>query len=513
MDNDKPLDTRTFAISIIESIKGSPFDINQVNDQMTVNVVGVEDLPTITLGSDANFLVSADLPTDPNVVYSPDKLPYVNSGMNISDLDDPNAFGGLIRIANWNWKTDAFTLDIQDENGVIKPILFDVRTAANVNEAVDQISEIIKKSAGTGQYGLTYDNLMVSEQVHYVAQGEDYGDDLLPTTGTLVNAENKATLGFLQIKLGYALAVYEGDAHVYPYPVPMQAFSHSDDAVNTGVFNTLRIASNEVSVDRPVEFVITGAKKNAASLTQEQSVNMSGNEVLEHFSGSTSVMTRSVQLDFTTNNAPMVSLLPDLYLNSGDGSTITLNTIADIQDIKDSSIANESDHLQYASVTLYNVPESYEFYVAPLKASAQGKALMTQASVLEGVEANTPTSKYNSVDKSWTIEFSGDDTPENYQAMLNRLTIEDPFATGFQTTEMVIRLQDAANNGTAVAPKVTTIKTTVNLTFQYLMDDELTIPTKSEAKIAYMAVDDAMNDQAPQLVLTGVGVAHPVDAH
>jgi hypothetical protein len=96
--------------------------------------------------------------------------------------------------------------------------------------------------------------------------------------------------------------------------------------------------------------------------------------------------------------------------------------------------------------------------------------------------------------------------------MLNRLTIEDPFATGFQTTEMVIRLQDAANNGTAVAPKVTTIKTTVNLTFQYLMDDELTIPTKSEAKIAYMAVDDAMNDQA-QLVLTGVGVAHPVDAH
>jgi hypothetical protein len=292
----------------------------------------------------------------------------------------------------------------------------------------------------------------------------------------------------------------------------MQAFSHSDDAVNTGVFNTLRIASNEVSVDRPVEFVITGAKKNAASLTQEQSVNMSGNEVLEHFSGSTSVMTRSVQLDFTTNNAPMVSLLPDLYLNSGDGSTITLNTIADIQDIKDSSIANESDHLQYASVTLYNVPESYEFYVAPLKASAQGKALMTQASVLEGVEANTPTSKYNSVEKSWTIEFSGDDTPENYQAMLNRLTIEDPFATGFQTTEMVIRLQDAANNGTAVAPKVTTIKTTVNLTFQYLMDDELTIPTKSEAKIAYMAVDDAMNDQA-QLVLTGVGVAHPVDAH
>jgi hypothetical protein len=293
----------------------------------------------------------------------------------------------------------------------------------------------------------------------------------------------------------------------------MQAFSHSDDAVNTGVFNTLRIASNEVSVDRPVEFVITGAKKNAASLTQEQSVNMSGNEVLEHFSGSTSVMTRSVQLDFTTNNAPMVSLLPDLDLNSGDGSTITLNTIADIQDIKDSSIANESDHLQHASVTLYNVPESYEFYVAPLKASAQGKALMTQASVLEGVEANTPTSKYNSVEKSWTIEFSGDDTPENYQAMLNRLTIEDPFATGFQTTEMVIRLQDAANNGTAVAPKVTTIKTTVNLTFQYLMDDELTIPTKSEAKIAYMAVDDAMNDQAPQLVLTGVGVAHPVDAH
>jgi hypothetical protein len=45
------------------------------------------------------------------------------------------------------------------------------------------------------------------------------------------------------------------------------------------------------------------------------------------------------------------------------------------------------------------------------------------------------------------------------------------------------------------------------------MDDELTIPTKSEAKIAYMAVDDAMNDQAPQLVLTGVGGAHPVDAH
>jgi hypothetical protein len=503
----KPKDTRTVDIEI----KGPLF--TSVRDQMSINVVGVEDLPTITLGSDANFLVSADLPTDPNVVYSPDKLPYVNSGMNISDLDDPNAFGGLIRIANWNWKTDAFTLDIQDENGVIKPILFDVRTAANVNEAVDQISEIIKKSAGTGQYGLTYDNLMVSEQVHYVAQGEDYGDDLLPTTGTLVNAENKATLGFLQIKLGYALAVYEGDAHVYPYPVPMQAFSHSDDAVNTGVFNTLRIASNEVSVDRPVEFVITGAKKNAASLTQEQSVNMSGNEVLEHFSGSTSVMTRSVQLDFTTNNAPMVSLLPDLDLNSGDGSTITLNTIADIQDIKNSSIANESDHLQHASVTLYNVPESYEFYVAPLKASAQGKALMTQASVLEGVEANTPTSKYNSVDKSWTIEFSGDDTPENYQAMLNRLTIEDPFATGFQTTEMVIRLQDAANNGTAVAPKVTTIKTTVNLTFQYLMDDELTIPTKSEAKIAYMAVDDAMNDQAPQLVLTGVGVAHPVDAH
>ena len=503
----KPKDTRTVDIEI----KGPLF--TSVRDQMSINVVGVEDLPTITLGSDANFLVSADLPTDPNVVYSPDKLPYVNSGMNISDLDDPNAFGGLIRIANWNWKTDAFTLDMQDENGVIKPILFDVRTAANVNEAVDQISEIIKKSTGTGQYGLTYDNLMVSDQVHYVAQGEDYGDDLLPTTGTLVNAENKATLGFLQIKLGYALAIYEGDANVYPYPVPMQAFSHSDDVVNTGVFNTLRIASNEVSVDRPVEFVITGAKKNAASLTQEQSVNMSGNEVLEHFSGSTSVMTRSVQLDFTTNNAPMVSLLPDLDLNSGDGSTITLNTIADIQDIKDSSIANESDHLQHASVTLYNVPESYEFYVAPLKASAQGKALMTQASVLEGVEANTPTSKYNSVEKSWTIEFSGDDTPENYQAMLNRLTIEDPFATGFQTTEMVIRLQDAANNGTAVAPKVTTIKTTVNLTFQYLMDDELTIPTKSEAKIAYMAVDDAMNDQAPQLVLTGVGVAHPVDAH
>ena len=517
MDNDKPLDTRTFAISIIESIKGSPFDINQVDDQMTVNVVGVEDLPTITLGSDANFLVSADLPTDTNVVYSPDKLPYVNSGMNITDIDDPNAFGGLIRIANWNWKTDAFTLDMQDENGVIKPVLFDVRTAANVNEAVDKISEIIKKSAGTGQYGLTYDNLMVSDQVHYVAQGEDYGDDLLPTTGTLVNAENKATLGFLQIKLGYALAVYEGDANVYPYPVPMQAFSHSDDAVNTGVFNTLRIASNEVSVDRPVEFVITGAKKNAGSLTQDQSVNMSGNEVLDHFSGSTSVMTRSVQLDFTTNNAPMVSLLPDLDLNSGEGSTITLNMIADIQDIKDSSIANESDHLQHASVTLYNVPESYQFSVAPFKASAQGKALMTQAIVLEGVEANTPAAHYNQADQSWTIEFSGDDTPDNYQAILNRLTIKDPYGHGEKTAEMVIRLQDAANNGTAAAPKVTTLKATVNLGFSQLIDyaavdDEIMIPTKHAMKVADVVVETA-NDHAPQLVLTGLGIAHTVDAH
>jgi hypothetical protein len=134
-----PKDTRTVDIEI----KGPLF--TSVRDQMSINVVGVEDLPTITLGSDANFLVSADLPTDPNVVYSPDKLPYVNSGMNISDLDDPNAFGGLIRIANWNWKTDAFTLDMQDENGVIKPVLFDVRTAANVNEAVEKISEIIKK--------------------------------------------------------------------------------------------------------------------------------------------------------------------------------------------------------------------------------------------------------------------------------------------------------------------------------------------------------------------------------
>ena len=494
-------DTRTVDIEIKRPL------FTSVRDQMSIHVVDVEDLPTITLGSDANFLVSADLPTDPSIVYNPDKLPYVNSGMNITDLDDPNAFGGLIRIANWNWKTDAFTLDMQDENGVIKPVLFDVRTAANVNEAVDKISEIIKESAGTGQYGLTYDNLMVSNQVHYVAQGEDYGDDLLPTTGSLVNAENKATLGFLQIKLGYALAVYEGDANVYPYAIPTQAFSHSDDTLNTGVFNTLRIASNEVSVDRPVEFVITGAKKNASSLTQDQSVNMSGNEVLEHFSGSTSVMTRSVQLDFTTNNAPMVSLLPDLDLNSGNGSTITLTTIADIQDIKDSSIANESDYIQNATVTLYNVPESYRFSVAPLKDASQGKALMTQASVLDGVEANIPIAHYSEADQSWTIAFYGDDTPENYQAMLNRLTIEDPFSTGFQSTEMVIRLQDSANKGTAATSKVTTLKATVNLAFQnlvdYATDDELMIPTKSTLKTAYMAADDLTND-ATQVTLTGI---------
>jgi hypothetical protein len=297
----------------------------------------------------------------------------------------------------------------------------------------------------------------------------------------------------------------------------MQAFSHSDDAVNTGIFNTLRIASNEVSVDRPVEFVITGAKKNAGSLTQDQSVNMSGNEVLDHFSGSTSVMTRSVQLDFTTNNAPMVSLLPDLDLNSGEGSTITLNMIADIQDIKDSSIANESDHLQHASVTLYNVPESYQFSVAPFKASAQGKALMTQAIVLEGVEANTPAVHYNQADQSWTIEFSGDDTPDNYQAILNRLTIKDPYGHGEKTAEMVIRLQDAANNGTAAAPKVTTLKATVNLGFSQLIDyaavdDEIMIPTKHAMKVADVVVETA-NDHSPQLVLTGLEIAHTVDAH
>jgi len=52
----KPKDTRTVDIEI----KGPLF--TSVRDQMSINVVGVEDLPTITLGSDANFLVSADLP-------------------------------------------------------------------------------------------------------------------------------------------------------------------------------------------------------------------------------------------------------------------------------------------------------------------------------------------------------------------------------------------------------------------------------------------------------------------
>ena len=245
---------------------------------------------------------------------------------------------------------------------------------------------------------------------------------------------------------------------------------------------------------------------------QDDSNNMSEDALIRYYSGSASVMTRSVQLDFTTNNAPMVSLLPDLYLDSSDGSTITLNTIADIQDVKDSSIANESDHLQHATVTLYNVPESYQFSVAPLKESAQGKALMTQASALEGVEANTPTAHYNQADKSWTIEFSGDDTPENYQAMLNRLTIKDPYGNGEQTAEMVISLEDAANNGTAAAPKVTTLKTTVNLAFQYQTDDIAPIipPTKNALKAADI-VAETVNDHGPQVMLTGI--AHTVDAH
>jgi hypothetical protein len=296
----------------------------------------------------------------------------------------------------------------------------------------------------------------------------------------------------------------------------MQAFSHSNDAVNTGIFNTLRIASNDVGVDRPVEFIITGAKKDVACLTQDDSNNMSEDALIRYYSGSASVMTRSVQLDFTTNNAPIVSLLPDLDLNSADDSSITLNTIADIHDVKNSSIANESDHLQRASVTLYNVPESYEFYVAPLKASSQGKALMTQASVVDGVESHIPVAHYNQADKSWTIDFYGDDTPENYQAMLNRLTIKDPLSTGAQTTEMVISLEDAANNGTAAAPKVTTLKTTVNLGFSQLIDyaaidDEVMIP-KHAMKVSDVVVE-TVNDQAPQLVLTGVGLAHSVDAH
>lgn len=517
IDNDKPLDTRTFDVSIIESIDGHPFDINDIKDQTTVNIVGVEDLPVITLGSDANFLVSADLPTDPTLVYSPDKLPYVNSGMNISDLDDPNAFGGLIRIANWNWKTDAFTLDMQDEKGDIKPVLFDVRTAANVNDAVDHINMIISNSTGANVgYGQSYEGLIVNTQTRYIPQGDDYGDGLLAAKGVLVNAENKATLGFLQIQLGYAMGVIEGDPHVYPIDIPTRGFSESDNGVNTGILNTLRIASNEVNVDRPVEFVITGSKRNASLLTQDESMKMSVNDVMAHFSGSTSVVTRSMQLDFTTNNAPVVSLLPNLDLNSSDDSSITLNTIAAIQDVKDSSIANESDHLQHASVTLYNVPESYEFYVAPLKASTQGKALMTQASVVDGVESHIPVAHYNQADKSWTIDFYGDDTPENYQAMLNRLTIKDPLATGTQTAQMIISLKDAANNGTASAPKVTTLKTTVNLGFPQLidyapMDDEMMIPSKQAMKIADTAVN-SVNESAPHVALTGINT-HPVDAH
>ncbi|MEN9757768.1 MAG: hypothetical protein RL755_1955 [Pseudomonadota bacterium] len=206
--------------------------------------------------------------------------------------------------------------------------------------------------------------------------------------------------------------------------------------------------------------------------------------------------------------------LTDLIV--GSDSSITLNTIADIHDVKNSSIANESDHLQRASVTLYNVPESYEFYVAPLKASSQGKALMTQASVVDGVESHIPVAHYNQADKSWTVDFYGDDTPENYQAMLNRLTIKDPLSTGAQTTEMVISLEDAANNGTAAAPKVTTLKTTVNLGFSQLIDyaaidDEVMIP-KHAMKVSDVVVE-TVNDQAPQIVLTGVGVAHSVDAH
>jgi hypothetical protein len=91
--------------------------------------------------------------------------------------------------------------------------------------------------------------------------------------------------------------------------------------------------------------------------------------------------------------------------------------------------------------------------------------------------------------------------------MLNRLTIEDLFSTGFQSTEMVIRLQDSANKGTAATSKVTTLKATVNLAFQnlvdYATDDELMIPTKSTVKTAYMAADDLTND-ATQVTLTGI---------
>jgi hypothetical protein len=413
---------------------------------------------------------------------------------------------------------------MQDENGVIKPVLFDVRTAVNVNDAVAKINEIINNSEGVNVgYGQSYDGLVVNTQTRYIAQGQDYGEGsnydngILATNGALVNAENKATLGFLQIQLGYTIAVVDGDPNVYPLPVHTQAFSHSENGAESGIFNTLRIASNDVGVDRPVEFIITGAKKDVACLTQDDSNNMSEDALIKYYSGSASVMTRSMQLDFTNNNAPVVSLLPNLDLNSSDGSTITLNTIADIQDIKDSSIANESDHLQHATVTLYNVPDSYQFSMAPLKESSQGKALMTQAIVLEGVEANTPAAHYNQADQSWTIEFSGDDTPDNYQAILNRLTIKDPYGHGEKTAEMVIRLQDAANNGTAAAPKVTTLKATVNLGFSQLIDyaavdDEIMIPTKHAMKVADVVVETA-NDHSPQLVLTGLGIAHTVDAH
>ncbi|HCT99548.1 MAG TPA: hypothetical protein DF614_05670, partial [Methylococcaceae bacterium] len=281
-DGSQPKDTRTLFIDIKETI------ITRVHDEMTVNVVGVEDLPSISLGSDANFLVSADLPTDPNVVYNPDKLPYVDSGMVITDLDDPNAFGGLIRIANWNWKTDAFTLDMKDTQGIIKPVLFDVRTAQTADEAVNQINDIIRNSMGNGQYGFTYDGLVVGDKVRYIAQGENYGDGFLPDKGALVNVENKATLGFLQIPLGYIIAVYPDDPNVYPYTVPVSGFSQRSDVANTGIFNTLRIASNEANVDRPVEFVITGAKKGATPLSQEEAMKMTVNDVLNYLSGSTS---------------------------------------------------------------------------------------------------------------------------------------------------------------------------------------------------------------------------------
>ena len=145
--------------------------------------------------------------------------------------------------------------------------------------------------------------------------------------------------------------------------------------------------------------------------------------------------------------------------------------------------------------------------IAPQKGTTKGQALLAQAAV-DGVKAHPLAAQYNEADKSWTIEFDGVDTPENYQSIINRLTIQDNVGMGGQTAEMVIRLEDTANNGPAANSKVTTLKTTVNLSFQSLVDDAIIIPTQKVAMLA-----DGIADNAPQIALTGVmEVGHAVAA-